>query len=562
MASGLCMLVVVPAHAAVKGAPAARSPWPGRIDLGVGLLLAIASALMHAAAWLWPGVWLPVWIAQAMLIGLAVACKPRYALALGTLSGALAIALSFYWGVEALRQAFGASLFLGVSVFSLLVAMEAAGMGVFCWITSLAVRRGVAWMWIVPCAWVAIEHWFPRVFPWKLGYSQLEVLPLIQIADVTGSAGISFVLMAVASIPALLTIAWWQTPRSVARWWAVFYSLSAAMLLLATLTYGSARMAQWSRADAELPKFQVGVIQIDPSYRGSEIQFRRRSLEIDQQVDLLCWPESALGSYSDELAHFRNPTETTRLSRQSLDYLEPAKDLACHLLAGGKQYRADAADNGPYWMTAYLISPAQDIVGRYRKRTLLPFGEYVPLQRYFPVLREWATLQEVFEAGDDAAPLVTVEGRRLGVVICYEDTLPKNARLTVAAGAEALFSLIQGNAFENRLTLVQHQRLAAMRAVENRRYFVRCSSTGVSCVIHPLGRVESQLPPQADGTLVSTISLVNFRTVYNRIGDVFPIACTLLTAVGLLYCFRHRGSCGTEPMPPAGGSRALSPQLG
>jgi apolipoprotein N-acyltransferase len=178
-------------------------------------------------------------------------------------------------------------------------------------------------------------------------------------------------------------------------------------------------------------------------------------------------------------------------------------------------------------------------VGRYRKRTLLPFGEYIPGQHWYPRVREWGTLSEIAEAGNDPRPLVSAYGRRLGVVICYEDMLPRNVRQTVAAGAELIVSLIQGTAFENPLTLVQHQRLAALRAVENRRYFLRCASTGVTCLIAPTGEMIAQLPPQKDGTLVGELFPIQFHMPYTTYGDWLPLLCGLLAFWGLLSASRQ-----------------------
>jgi apolipoprotein N-acyltransferase len=498
------------------------------------MCLTLAAGALHAAGWLFPGAWLPVWAGQAALIALGVSTTPRRALVFGTLAGAIGIASSFYWGVAALRQTFDASPAIAWSVFALLVVMESLGFGVLCFAASRASHGGVPWMWIVPCVWVAIEQWFPRVFPWRMGYSQLEVLPLVQIADLVGSTGIGFVITALAAAPSALYLGFWRPQATRADCHgAICYSSAAMLLLVCTLVYGGVRISQWERWCADQPKLKVALVQVDPAYVGSEQKLRERSAAVHDQVDLLCWPESAAGVYAESLTHFRNPDDTMRLSRHSLRSLEPAKDFSCHLLAGGKLYREGADEAGPYSMTAFLIGPQQDILGRYRKRTLLPFGEYIPGQQWFPKVREWATLHEIFEAGKDSTPLITASGRRLGVVICYEDTLPRNVRLAVAEGAEALFSLIQGTAFDNPLTLVQHQRLAVLRAVENRRYFVRCASTGVTCVVSPTGRIVDQLPPQEEGTLQSEIALVQSRTLYSRMGDLFPIVCTILAGLGL-----------------------------
>jgi len=517
-------------------APQARSlGWAGMYARAG---LACVAGLLHAAGWLFPGTWYAVWLAQAATIGLGTMCRPRVAFLYGSLTGAVGIALSFYWGLAALQNTFDASPLTAGAVFLGLVAIEAAGFGMFCCAVSIAAGRGVGALWIVPMVWVAIEHCLPRVFPWKLGYSQLEVVPLLQVAELVGPTGIGFVMTAVAAIPAAVVLGW--QGQAAQRRAAIVLTNAALLLLVATVAFGQARMAQWSAWMASQPKLRVGMIQVDPSFVGSEQKLRERSLAVHDRVDLLCWPELSLGTYCEDLMHFRDPAKTKLLSRQSHDSLEPAKGLTCHLLASGRLYRKSAGEEGPYAMTAFLISPEQAIVGRYRKQTLLPFGEFIPGETWFPELRHWAGLYETVEAGADASPLGMTNGEKLGVVICYEDALQSGARKTVARGAEALFSLIQGTSFENRLTLVQHQRLAVLRAVENRRYFVRCSSTGVTCVIDPVGRVIAQLAPQVEGTLLSEICLIRSRTLFHWLDDLFPLLCTAIAGCGLAALHKRR----------------------
>lgn len=503
------------------------------------IAVALLAGGLHAAGWLFPGAWYAAWLGQCALIALGVLCGPRGAFFYGWLCGAVGIGASFYWGIESLQLALDAPVAVAILIFCTLVAFEGVAFGAFCLIVSLARGGGPRAMWLLPFAWVAIEAWYPRLFPWQLAYSQLEVLELLQIAELVGSTGTGFVVTAVAAIPVLIAIGAWTNSKEERRN-ATCFSLAAIALLAMVLGHGYLRHRQWTAWTDKQPKFRIAMIQVDPAYVGSEEKLRERTLSICDQVDLICWPETSIGVYSEELSHFRDRELTTSLSRNSFRSLDPAKDLGRHLLAGGKLYPKSAGEDGPYAMTAFLISPEQEILGRYRKRTLLPFGEYVPGQSYYPDIRKWATLTDIMEAGNDPSPLVTRDGRRLGVLICYEDTFPANARQTVVAGAEALFSLIQGSAFENPLTLVQHQRLAALRAVENRRYFVRCSSTGVTCVIAPTGKIVAQLQPQTDGTLLGEIVMIDHRSVYNIIGEVFPWFCTAVTALGLYFSLRGR----------------------
>lgn len=477
-----------------------------------------------------------VWLGHATSIALAVSCRPRPALAYGMLTGATGIGISFYWGVAALQTTIDAPPFVAAAIYAALTGFEAIAFGLFSCLASLFARRSAALVALIPAAWVTIEYWFPRIFPWQLGYSQLELLPLIQIAEFVGSTGIGFVMTAAAAIPA----AWLVLRRSdrAVRGWCLAYTAGAMLLLMLTLVGGEARRRQWDAWAAQQPLLKTALLQVDPTYIGFDAKLRERSLAVHTEVDLICWPESALGTYSDKLDHFRDASLTLRLSRDSTDSLEPAKDLHCHLLGGGKLYGPAAGEDGPYAMTAFLIAPTQDILGRYRKRTLLPFGEYVPGQSFLPEIRHWATLRDVIEAGDSAAPLAMTNDNRLGVLICYEDMLPANARRTVAAGSDVLISIIQGAAFDNPLTLEQHERLARMRAVENRRYFARCASTGVTCLISATGETLARLPPQVEQTLRADIPLLHTRTLYNLGGDFFPWSCSLAVALGLIFVRR------------------------
>lgn len=519
---------------------------PSWQQLAVKIVVALAAGALHAASWLFPGAYGWVWAGQIALIWLAATSRPKAAFAYGVIVGSVGIGCSFYWGIEALRLTVDASPAVALLVYAVLVAIEAVAFGLFGCVVSIAAGRGLRYFWLIPCAWVAIEHWFPRIFPWKFGYSQLEWLALVQIAELVGSVGIGFVATAIAAVPTALVLGWRASSRRIDEWRsAVRYSVAAGLLFASTLGFGIVRERQWTARMAQQPKLKVALIQVDPAFVGCEEKLRSRSLAIHDQVDLVCWPESALGVYSEELNHFRDVDQTLQLSRDSQNSLEPAKDFSPYLLAGAKLYRGQVSDYGPFSMAGLLISPSQDIVGRYRKRTLLPLGEYVPLQSYYPSLRHWMKIDDIVEAGRDCKPLCTSNGHRLGVLICYEDMIARNVRHTAAAGAEALFSLIQGTAFENPLTLIQHQRLALMRAVENRRYFVRCASTGITCIISPTGEIVGQLPPQTEGTLVGQIALINGRTLYNRIGDSFAWLCTFVTVafvVGHTFGQKRRGT--------------------
>lgn len=512
-----------------------------RNSVAFRLCLAILAGGFHAAGWLFPGAWYAVWVAQSALILLGALSTSRSAFAYGTLTGAIGIGCSFYWSPSVLAETIDATPLLAGLIYSALVAVEASGFGLFCLACSWAFRQGPRAVWLVPAAWVTVEFWYPRIFPWMLGYSQLEVVPLLQIAELFGSTSIGFIVTAAAAAPVVLILHRTQAVDPAAQRQARDYAVGASVLLVATLVYGLIRVEQVHQWIAQQPKFKIALMQVETSRVGSDQKLQEFSLAVHDQVDVICWPESSIGIYSETLTDFRNLDVTRRLSLDSRDSLEPAKGFQAHLLAGGKLYSGEkAAAGGPFSMTAFLIGPQQAILGRYRKRTLLPFGEYVPGQGYYPQIREWATLTDLIEAGNDPSPLWTEKKQPLGVMICYEDVFPSSARQTVAAGAEVLISLIQGDSFKNPLTLRQHQRLAVMRSVENRRYFARCSSTGVTCLIAPTGETVSELPMQTETTLTGEVVLSSHRTLYSLLGDFFSWSCTCVSLAWVARTWRQR----------------------
>jgi apolipoprotein N-acyltransferase len=512
--------------------------------LGLGLL-GLLVVLGHGGTWAYPGWWVGAWLGHASLIGIAVATQPRTALGLGLLLGWIANAWAFHWAPQALIVCADASWGFAHILTGLLLLWESVEFGLFCWMVSYAAQRGARGLFLVPVAWVAVEHGWPKIFPWLIGYSQLELLPLIQVADITGSCGIGFCLTALTALPASMYVWKVNLHRRGETAWLVRYQVAVLILLIAVLGYGYRQLGVWG-AGAEGRTLRVALLQFDTAIQDSNTKLHEATMALSDSVDLVVWPESSLGTYQDDLTGFADIDRTLDRSRDSFDRLRPTEGCSTYVLAAGRTYQENAAPEGPYRMTAFLIDGNENIRGTYSKRTLLPIGEYVPGQTKFPSLRNWAALHEVIEPGTSHAAIASPAGPRLGVVICYEDLLRENARKTVQSGAEVLFSLINDSAFENPLTLEQHNRLSIMRSVENRRYFFRCAGTGVSCAIAPTGEVLKQLGPEEEGIIVQQATLHQYQTIYTRYGEVFPRLCIALCLGSLaLIAYRRRSASPT-----------------
>ncbi len=495
--------------------------------------------ILVAASWLSPSYYAATWAGLSLLFVLAAAVSPWKAFGIGATAAFGSLFLAFHWVPEALGYQLSLSASVAWPTFVVLVAYEAIPFGLIALLASNWLGGSVLRMLGIPVAWVALEAFWPKVFPWSFAHSQTDVLPLLQIAEVAGSAGISFVMVAVALIPA----AYWRRatrkPQRSPAVPAVAYSFVALALLAGVLVFGRHRQHAWEAYAASQPALQIAIIQVDPSYTDSIEKMRERSLSLDEDVGLICWPESTLGNYCLSLGDFEDPQVTLEKSLPPLVDLQPTAGIGCPVLAGGKLFSPGANQDGPFFQASFLVGPDQTIAGRYLKRTLMPFGEYIPGAKMFPVLGRLFGLDDVFLTGNEPVTLELPDGAKVGLLMCYDDMVAVNARKSVAAGAEVLITLANGSAFENPLALEQHMRLALLRAVENRRYFARCAATGVSCIIAPTGEVVARVDTDVEATLTGNLALLDGRTAYNRFGFLFAPACLTITIVCSLRTLGH-----------------------
>jgi len=180
--------------------------------------------------------------------------------------------------------------------------------------------------------------------------------------------------------------------------------------------------------------------------------------------------------------------------------------------------------------SAILIDRDGRVAGIYDKQFLLMFGEYIPFGDRFPALYDWIPEAGRFTPGGDPEPLVW-EGRRLGVLVCYEDILPEYTRRAAARGLDVLLNLTNDAWFGKTAEPAQHFALAGLRAVEHRRWLVRSTSTGISGAVDPLGREVERTGLHEPETFVVEVTLGGEETIYQTTGLLLPALCLLLAAL-------------------------------
>jgi apolipoprotein N-acyltransferase len=490
--------------------------------LGAGL-----SGALIALPWLQEQFFPATWIGIATLLYLSLGKPAHFAFRFGLLTGVAAAATGFYWLPAVAAYQLNVSLATGVMVALCAITWDAFRFGIFTW----GIARWKPGVLGIPAVWVALEWIWPHVFPWRLGHTQSGWLPLCQIAEATGDYGVSFLVVWGAACCASLLRAGAPSATVQDRRNAISHIVLFALALAGCLVWGGWRIATIERETARRARLRIALVQpgiVDDVRTCLQEQSRRAA----QQSDLIVWGESSIGDFADDLDNFRSPELVAARARSPGGDQRPCPGLGCPLLCGGGSFAPGCGSTGPFHNTAYLIDAGGDIIGRYHKRVLMPWGEYAAGQQWIPGLRRLLGSQDPYIPGDSATPLRLPDGAWLGVLICYEDLSAGAAREAVLEGAQLLVNLNNLSSFGRTPALAQHQQTARFRAIENRRALVRCGITGLTSLISPTGRVEAQAAPYAAETLRVTAPLLDAQSLYTRWGDVFAMGC-LAAIVGV-----------------------------
>jgi apolipoprotein N-acyltransferase len=186
-----------------------------------------------------------------------------------------------------------------------------------------------------------------------------------------------------------------------------------------------------------------------------------------------------------------------------------------------------------------LLAPDGRTAAYYDKVILVPFGEYVPLQRLLFFVDRMVEGLAPFGSGDPPHAL-QLDRRRLGVLICYEAIFPSLARTLVADGADVLVNITNDAWFGATSAPYQHLAMASLRAVENRVPLLRAANTGISAVVRPDGTIQNATDLFEPAVRVADLAWPAVETVYRRFGDVFAATCLLCSSAMLLASVRWR----------------------
>jgi apolipoprotein N-acyltransferase len=451
----------------------------------------------------------------AVVLSLGAPGRPlRRAFLLGVLSGSAFFLGAVYWVVAVMNTYGGLALPVAVPVALLLAAYLALYPGLFGMFVAMSVRRlGIGGVWLAPAFWVATE-WLRATllggFPWVLlGTSQSTVLPVAQLASVTGVYGLSALVALVSTAAAMVAL----TPRPRHRVGAA----AVALLLVIVVGAGMFRIASGSLV-RQGEVLRVGLLQgnIPQDLKWDPSQQQRildHYIDLSRQVlgagaGLVVWPEASTPFFFDVDAAMAQPIR--RLAFES---------RTSFLIGTDTLERAGNGREQRIFNSAVLVGPDGRSKREYRKMQLVPFGEYVPFKQILFFVGPLVEAVSDFSAGEE--PVVFEDGtRRFSVAICYESVYPWISRMFVDGGSQLLMTITNDAWFGRSSAAYQHFDQGALRAIEQGRFVVRAANTGFTGAVDPYGRVLAKTALFEPAAITVDVRLLDYRTIYSRLGDV------------------------------------------
>lgn len=503
---------------------------------------AAVSGLALAAAFPPLNLWPLALVGLIPLMALARRLTPRRALVAGWIWG-LALFLGLMYWLTVVFTAYG-GLSWPLAVVTLMIFAWYLGAYPAVWACLLSWWGASPWVMLVaaPLAWAGLEWLRGQIFtgvpwlPYAMGLS--GSLPLIQSVELWGTSGLSLLLVLVNGLLALLVLPRLEGGRF--GWRQVAAAAAVVIILAGGWAWGEIRLGQVQAAQAAAPRLTVTVVQgnislaqlwnrrLRPQVLARHLdQTKRAAARVSQRPWLVVWPESAAPFYF---------LREARTSQPVLDFVRQQK---MYLLLGS----LGAVEKGKRLQVSnrvWLLNPEGRPAGFYDKVHLVPFGEYVPLQKILFFVRAVAQIGDDFAVGQ-AGKVLQVGPVRVGPLICYESIFPELARQQRLNRARLLVNQTNDAWFGYTSAPYQHMAHLMFRSVENRLASARAANTGVSGFVLPSGKMIQTTGLFVPAVQTAQLPLVNLDTFFSRYGDLLgPGGLAAALAMIGLYAWRGR----------------------
>jgi len=404
---------------------------------------------------------------------------------LGLITGFTHFFTLIYWIVVAVGHYGNLDIFMSLCILVSLCVYLALYPALFSVLTAYYLRESRFPLTFMAAFWVGLEYIrgkFLTGFPWcLLGYTQFEHLNIIQISDLCGVYGVSFLIVLINGTIFYSLLG----RRGKRRLFLTLEIIFTAIIAAAVLVYGCHRLS-WANGEKESPQsLRTMIVQgnidqsvkWDPAYQANtmEIYERLSLMGSEFRPELVVWPETSVPFFFQD---------GLKLSGKVFSI---AEDLDAALLFGSPAYKQTGRAI-TYYNRAYLIRGNDRQIRYYDKVHLVPFGEYIPLKRLLFFVGQLVPGAGDFEPGTKIAP-IEFKNVSIGTLICFEAIFPELARAYARAGANIFVNITNDAWFGMTSAPYQHLCMAAFRAVENRIPLIRAANTGFSTFIGPQGKI-------------------------------------------------------------------------
>jgi len=489
------------------------------------------TGLLLAFAFPKPGFSILAWIAFLPLCYAIRGKSPANSFKLGFLAGFVAYAGIFYW-LNIVMTTYGKlPLLVSICLTLLMAAYLALYLAATAALSRFAENYSVPMLITFPAIWVSLEYaraYFLTGFPWALlGYTQYRTLPLLQIADITGVYGVSFLIILVNIF--LYQLWRWVRGKDGATY-PFLATFTAIPLLLVTIWYGFVTLnrevagtkVKIALAQGNIPQD----IKWNPAFQEETVAIYERLSRSSSGAALVVWPESSLPFFfQKELLYSARVSSLAKELGTALIVSSPALEYE-----GGREKLLNSA---------FMIAPDGSTVGRADKIHLVPFGEYVPLAKLLPFVKKMVQGIGDFSPGNEAAPLPAAFGK-IGVLVCFEGIFPEISRAYVNNGAGLLVNITNDAWFGDSSAPYQHLSMTVFRAVENRVPLVRSANTGITAIVDSRGHVRGMTGLFREALLTGEVRIGGDKSFYTQHGDIFAWGCISLVIGILAVVIRKR----------------------
>jgi len=460
---------------------------------------------------------------------------------LAYVSGVIWYCGTCYWVMDTMHRYAGMNLAISFVLMLAMCFWVALPMGLFGLLVAVlpagrSVRRALV---LAPVFWVTTELVQSRVlgFPWNLlGTAQVDNVPLCRVASWAGVYGVSFeVALVNAALAAAFLVPRRKRTSLLVAGVAAAAALQAGVLLdppplphdrtalLVQQNIPPATDAPWTRAQLEETLRDLSSLSLNEATGGPSGN--------PVVVDGIVWPESPAPFFTNDPAY---QAAVSSLARGAKSWV----------LAGAIGVEAATPDHPQLaFNSAVLMGLGGEPVGRYDKIHLVPFGEFVPLRRYMPFMDMLTREVGEFDRGTSRAPLQAGDAS-VGVFICYESVFPGEVRQFAEHGAQVLINISNDGWYGDSGAYLQHIGMTRMRAIENDRWLLSATDTGLTASVDPFGRIVAKLPRKQRLALAAPYGLRSGTTLYARYGDWFAFLCAIISIVAMLLR-RYPASPGT-----------------